>query len=232
MPEFAMPPVSTFLEQSFLMLVAAVAALFVVTQARLGHRMRGVVVVALWLGVAGALARSGVLAELSRMPPPFALMVLGYAAATIALAFSPLGTQLVERAPLAWLVGYQAFRIPVEIILHESYEEGLIPVQMTWSGMNFDVVTGVSALVVAALAARGRAPRALVAAWNVLGCALLATIVTVAFLSAPTPLRVFMNEPANTIVTTFPYVWLPAFLVQAALFGHVLVFRWLARARS
>lgn len=65
-----------------------------------------------------------------------------------------------------------------------------------------------------------------------LGCALLATIVTVAFLSAPTPLRVFMNEPANTIVTTFPYVWLPAFLVQAALFGHVLVFRWLARARS
>jgi hypothetical protein len=24
-------------------------------------------------------------------------------------------------------------------------------------------------------------------------------------------------------------VWLPAFLVQAALFGHVLVWRWLAR---
>jgi hypothetical protein len=226
-----MPPVPAHLAQSFLVIVAAVAALFVVTQARLGHRSRGLVVVALWLGVAGLLASSGIIAELSRMPPPFALMMAGYFASTTALAFSPLGTQLVERAPLAWLVGYQAFRLPLEIFLHASYERGLIPIQMTWSGMNFDVLTGVSALALAALAARGRAPRALILAWNLLGLALLGIIVTVAFLSAPTPLRVFMNEPANTVVAEFPYVWLPTFLVQAALFGHVLVFRWLARER-
>jgi hypothetical protein len=30
----------------------------------------------------------------------------------------------------------------------------------------------------------------------------------------------------------FPYVWLPTFLVQAALFGHLLVFRALARKRT
>ena len=73
-------------------------------------------------------------------------------------------------------------------------------------------------------------PRALVLAWNALGLALLATIVAVAFLSTPSPLRVFANEPANTIVAAFPYVWLPAFLVQGALFGHLLVFRWAVRA--
>ncbi len=54
---------------------------------------------------------------------------------------------------------------------------------------------------------------------------LLFTIVSVAILSAPTPMRVFDNEPANTFVVTAPYVWLPAFLVQAALFGHLLVLR-------
>lgn len=233
-----MPEVPAHLTQMFLALVAALAALFVSAQSRLAGdtnaaRLRGTLagalVVAVWLAVPGVLAARGVLSDFSRLPPPFALLMLAMFAATTALAFSPLGTRLVAEAPIAWLVGYQAFRMPLELWLHASYERGLIPVQMTWSGMNFDVVTGLTALAVALLATRGSAPRGLIAAWNALGCALLAAIVTIAFLSAPTPLRVFMNEPANTIVATFPYIWLPAFLVQAALFGHVLVWRWLAR---
>lgn len=62
-------------------------------------------------------------------------------------------------------------------------------------------------------------------AWNTLGLVLLANIVTVALLSAPTPLRVFMNEPANVWITHAPWVWLPAVMVFAALAGHVLVYR-------
>ncbi len=226
------------LAQMFLALVAAVAALFVSAQSRLAgaanaQRLRGtltgMLVVGAWLALPGWLAARGVLTDFSRVPPPFVLLMLAMFAATTALAFSPLGTRLVAHAPIAWLVGYQVFRAPLEFWLHASYERGLLPVQMTWSGMNFDVVTGLSALAVAALAAFGAAPRILIAAWNALGCALLAAIVTIAFLSAPTPLRVFMNEPTSTLVATFPYVWLPAFLVQAALFGHVLVWRWLSR---
>ncbi|HKQ78896.1 MAG TPA: hypothetical protein VJ810_34675 [Blastocatellia bacterium] len=64
-----------------------------------------------------------------------------------------------------------------------------------------------------------------------MGLALLINIVTIAILSAPTPLRKFFNEPANTFVTYFPFVWLPAFLVQAAWFGHLLVFRRLRQTR-
>ena len=60
---------------------------------------------------------------------------------------------------------------------------------------------------------------------------LVVNIVTIAVLSMPTPLRMFMTEPANTIAPTHaPYIWLPVFLVQAALFGHLLVFRKLWRA--
>lgn len=235
-----MTEVPAHLAQMFLALVAAVAALFVSAQSRLAgdspaERLRGTLagalVVAVWLGVSGLLAARGALSDFARVPPPFALLMLAFTAATTALALSPLGTKLVTNAPLAWLVGYQAFRVPLEYWLHAMWERGFIPVQMTWSGVNFDVATGIAALAVAGLAARGRAPRALVAAWNALGCALLATIVTVAFLSMPTPLRVFTNEPASTIVATLPYVWLPAFLVQAAWFGHLLVWRRLARDR-
>jgi hypothetical protein len=61
---------------------------------------------------------------------------------------------------------------------------------------------------------------------------LLLNIVVIAILSMPTPLRHFHNEPANTFIAYFPYIWLPAFLVQVALFGHLLVFRWLRRAQT
>ena len=49
----------------------------------------------------------------------------------------------------------------------------------------------------------------------------------VAVLSMPTPLQRF--TPPNTFITAPPYVWLPVFLVQAAWFGHLLVFRRLAQ---
>lgn len=48
----------------------------------------------------------------------------------------------------------------------------------------------------------------------------------------PTPLRLFMNEPSNIWVTGSPYVLLPGVLVVAAITGHLLVFRLLARSHS
>jgi hypothetical protein len=56
----------------------------------------------------------------------------------------------------------------------------------------------------------------------------LSRSLVIAVLSAPTPLPVFCHEPANVWITTFPYVWLPAVMVPAAIFGHLLVFRCLA----
>jgi len=235
-----MPAVPAHLAQMFLALVAAVAALFVSAQSRLAgktqaQRLRGtlagMLVVGAWLALPGVLASRGALDDFSRLPPPFALLMLALLGATLALAFSPLGTRLVARAPIAWLVGYQAFRAPLEYWLNAMYENGSLPPQITWSGRNFDVVTGVLAVGIGVLAARGAAPRALIAAWNWLGFALLVNVVGTAVLSLPTPLRVFTNEPSTALVASFPYIWLPAFLVQAALFGHVLVWRWLAHAK-
>lgn len=105
------------------------------------------------------------------------------------------------------------------------HQQGRVPVQMTFAGRNFDILTGILALVVAALAMRNRLPAWGLLLWNRLGLGLLCNIVSIALPSTPTPLRVFLNEPANTIIATAPYIWLPVFLVPAALFGHLLVFR-------
>jgi hypothetical protein len=104
---------------------------------------------------------------------------------------------------------------------------------MTYSGRNFDVATGISGLVLGLwLMNRKSVPRAVVLTWNLLGLALLANIVGVAVLSVPGPLRQFGDEPANRLPSTFPFVWLPSFLVQVALGSHLLVFRQLRLRQS
>ena len=63
-----------------------------------------------------------------------------------------------------------------------------------------------------------------------LGFVLLVNIVTVAIVSTPM-FGWFGADRLNTFVTYFPFVWLPAVLVTAALMGHVLVWRWLSSGR-
>jgi hypothetical protein len=97
---------------------------------------------------------------------------------------------------------------------------------MTFTGLNFDVTTGATALSLAPLVARGGAPRWLVWGWNTLGTLLLLNISAVAVASLPA-FAAFGREPSrlNTWVAYFPFVWLPAGLVSAAVLGHVLLWR-------
>jgi hypothetical protein len=71
-------------------------------------------------------------------------------------------------------------------------------------------------------------PPVVLLVWNLLALALLANIVVVAVLSTPVPFRSFPDGPANLLPSTFPFVWLPTCLVQAALVGHLLIMRALA----
>lgn len=177
---------------------------------------------ALWLGFSGRLAATGFLSfEPPTLPPLLVLALLG----TVGLAFSRFGTRLAFGLPLPLLVGFQVFRVLVEIGLHRAHAEGLVPAQLTWSGLNFDVLSGILAALLALLARLGPVPRWLLFAWSLVGLGLLVNVVTIAVLSAPTPLRVFVAEPANVFVTRFPFVWLPGLLVPMALLGHLLVLR-------
>lgn len=211
----------------------ALAVAFVAGWVRAGGRaLPAAAGVAGWLALTAAIALSGVLARFDVRPPtilPFMILVVG---AALALGFSAVGERLARELPLAWLVGIQGFRLPLELVMHRAASEGVMPAQMSFSGWNFDIVTGATALAVAALVAAGRAPRALVAAWNVLGLALLAGIGVIAVASVPA-LHAFGTAPErlNTWVAYFPYVWLPAGPVAFALAGHVVVGRRLARTR-
>ena len=224
------PQPSTLAIAAHLALVLLLCLLLVRAVARAGLRAPlFALCLCAWLGLSFALARSGWLLHFERVPPR-ALFLLGPGAVLAAgLALGPFGRALLERLPLAWLVGFQTFRIAVELLLWMLYREGVLPEQMTFEGANLDVASGISALFVAALLARGLCSRWLLWIWNLGALALLVNIVVIALRSMPGPWRAYTNEPANTIVLAGVFVWIPALYVLCAWFGHVLVLRALLR---
>ena len=138
--------------------------------------------------------------------------------------------------PSPLLVGFQGFRVLVEARAapcvygrsHAGSDELLRPQFRHRQRRDRDRCRALAG------ARAARSPR-LVFAWNTLGVALLLNILIVALLSAdPTPMRVFMNEPANVWVTRAPWIWLPTVMVLAAMMGHVLVYRrlWIQRTAA
>ncbi|MBI1760214.1 MAG: hypothetical protein HYR56_02150 [Acidobacteria bacterium] len=238
-----MSQASTLSQIVFLLLVAFVAGCWWIgqrqaaadseTAATTNRWTRNVLFILLvWLAVPAALALSGWLHDFTARPPRFPLLLVSAFLLTTWLAFSSYGTRLIEGLPIGWLIGFQVFRLPLEWLLHRLYQENVVPVQMTYAGRNFDIITGTLALLLLLWSKRTALPHWALWAFNLIGLALLINIVTIALLSAPLPLRRFFNEPANTFIADWPWVWLPAFLVQAAWFGHLLVFRRLRRMRS
>jgi len=225
----------------FIVLPLLVTAGFVLACEWAGRRLgeeRGVrhrravrvgVAVVVWLLLTALLAVSGVLQRFDRTPPPFAGLVLAVTVIGIVVPLSPLGSLLVRGLPLWALIGSQVFRFPLELVMHQAYLEGVMPVQMSYSGRNFDIVTGITAGLLGLWLARRPVPRWIVAGWNLLGFALLVNVVTVAIVSTPA-FGWFGGDRFSTFVTYFPFVWLPAALVLAALMGHILVWRSLRRA--
>lgn len=179
---------------------------------------------AAWLLLTAGLARAGVLADFSTVPPRIGLLLFPALLFTVFLGFSSFGDRL-SLLPLSFLIGFQAFRIPIELLIHRAVAEGIAPQQMTWNGMNWDILSGISALLLFPFA--NRIPRWGLLAWNTLALALLLWIVGVAVLSFPGAFQ--RLKPDNVWVAYFPFVWLPAVAVTSALLGHVVLYRRLLR---
>ena len=222
------PQASSLVELGVPGLAVLVMALVVIAVFRTSERRVAVGVafgVALWLAITGVLGSSGYFARFEGLPPPLLVLILPTLALPIVLGLSRTGGALAG-LPVALLVLFHGFRLPLELVMHRAATEGTMPPQMTYTGFNFDIVSGLTALVVGGLALFGRAPHWLLLAWNALGSLLLAAIVVIAVASLP-QFQAFGHEPSrvNTWVAHFPFVWLPAGLVTGALLGHVILWR-------
>src|ERR1700754_398915 len=184
------------------------------------------IVTLFWAILLTVLSLSGFFADFSALPPRIGLAVLLPLPIVLIFAFSSTGTEWLRLVPPQRLVYWQSFRILVDIVLWVNYMRGLIPVQMSFEGRNFDVLSGLLAIPVAYYCFVRRSwPRWIVVAYNIAGLGLLLNVIIISVLSMPTPLRYFHNEPANTLLGHFPYIFLPGILVPLAYSLHILSLR-------
>ena len=185
-----------------------------------------------YLAVPALLATSGQFDRYDSVPAPALAMVLLLTLVTVRFATSAAGARVASSVGVAALVGFQLFRVPVEWLLYRLSVEQVIPEVMTYAGLNFDIVSGITGGLLGLWLLRRNVPGWVLSLWNLMGLALLANIVLVAVLSTPVPFRVFTDGPPNLLPGTFPFVWLPSFLVQLALLGHLMLFRRLRSASA
>ena len=182
----------------------------------------------LWAAFVSGWSMSGRMADFSIFPFNVLPILIIPLITILIITFSKTFWEILIHVPAQNLVRLQSFRFFVEILLWALFIQNQLPIQMTFEGRNFDVLSGLSAPIVAYLISRQKLSRGGLIIWNILCLGLLLNILVTAILSMPGPMRVFINEPANTIVTAFPVSWLPGLLVPLAYGLHFLSLRQLA----
>ena len=178
-----------------------------------------------WLGIAAALAQSGVLAAWTAFPPRWPLLPLTALGTLVLLTLTPTSRRLLAVIPPWQPVALQAFRVGVELAFWRLHAEGVAPIQVTFEGRNFDALVGLTAPVIAAGIASGRFGPRLTIAWNLFGLAMLFNAIGTVATSTPGPLRLnWPGEPFSAIAS-WPVIWIPALLAPLGIFLHVVSIR-------
>jgi len=203
-------------------------ALFYLAARRSG---RALAVALAWLLGQSVLSISGFYTVTTTLPPRLMFALGPPLLFLLSRLATARGRALLAGLRLDVLTLLHVVRLPVELGLYGLYLHGAVPRIMTFEGGNWDILMGLSAPLVYGLVRRRQIGRGVLLAWNGLGLALLANIVVVAVLSAPSPIQRLAFAQPNVALLHFPFGWLPAVLVPLVLLAHVAAL-WQLRASS
>lgn len=186
-----------------------------------------------WLAIQSLVAYSGFYTITNTVPPRFLLLVLPPLAFIVLLFFTKRGKRFIDSLDIKTLTLLHSIRIPVEIILLWLFLQKTIPQIMTFEGRNFDIISGISALLIYYFGfIRKTLNKKWIIAWNFLCLALLINIVAIAILAAPFTFQKLAFDQPNVAVLYFPFVWLPCFIVHVVLLSHLASIRQLLKVKE
>lgn len=189
------------------------------------YKMPALAGLAAWISYGGILGYTGVIANTSALPPGMFYMLVPIIMLVMFMARSRIGETVALSFPLWFLMGFESFRLVVEIFLHQLWIDGQVPKMLTYQGTNFDILIGISAPVVAWLLISRRISNRVALVWNVIGIMMLANVAVRAVLTSPGTLHFISTEVPNTAIGAFPYTYIPCLMVPLALVLHVLSIR-------
>lgn len=178
--------------------------------------------ISVWIFIISLLTFQGFFENFEARPPRLILFVLPTLLVVLLSLIIRSSRKVIDKMPITTLTYIHIIRVPIEIVLWWLYVNGAVAESMTFEGLNYDILSGISApfagLFLVGLKSKSRISAIL---WNLITLALLVNIVFHALLATP----YFYNPPpsaqANIAVFHFPFVLLPTFVVPAIFFCHV-----------
>jgi len=178
----------------------------------------------IWVTVAVLVAQANVFmaTPAGRLPatpmailPPI-LLALGW------LMTSHRAKQVLQATPVSWLVRIQVFRVIGANFL-VLWWLGLVPGEFALPAGLGDLLVGLLAFPVAARLDAGDSGAVAAARWwNIFGVLDLVVAVGAGFLTAPGPFQQLAIDRPNVLVTAYPLVLIPVFLVPLSIILHSL----------
>ncbi len=177
----------------------------------------------IWLFLTAWLAANHFFDDFSFKPPKLFFFVIFYVISGLIPFMTQKGRAFLKQIPITSLTYLHIIRVPVEIVLWWLFLEGQVPEKMTFEGVNYDIISGITAPFAAIFLVGYKGYRRTGAIiWNVLALMLLINIVAHAILATP-----FFYDPAiydtkNVAVLYPPFVWLPVFVAPSVLLAHII----------
>lgn len=186
-----------------------------------------------WFVVVTAMATTGALTYPKGLGTPGLGVAIAVPMIVLIGAFLGMSSvrQAVQRIPLAALIGVNAVRIlgVTFLILYGAHR---LPAPFAPAAGWGDILVGVTAAPLAWLVARrAGSARPLIWIWNTLGLLDLVVAIGLGVVSAPGPTQLIYATPGTTIMTTLPWLIIPAFLVPLLACTHLAVFHRLVTGR-
>jgi hypothetical protein len=207
------------------MLVVVVAGVLLI-QAAPQHKQWVTRILGFLILAQSGAAFSGFYLDSQSMPPRFALAILPSVIIIVGLFTFKKGKEFLDTLDLRFLLMIHFLRIPVEWCLYDLYQQAMIPEIMTFEGRNFDILIGITAIIIYLITYTfKRYNRALLIIWNVIGMIFLLNIVVHAILSVQSPIQQFGFDQPNRAVLEYPFVLLPAVVVPLVMLSHLATLR-------
>ena len=186
-----------------------------------------------WFALAVALAVVGTYHVRSDQPPTIAFgIMIPILIGSLLIWRSPAISRLIDAIPRHWVVAIQVYRVEGVIFLI-LYGANLLPGLFAVPAGVGDMVIGLTALYIGFNATRqGRLRSQSVWRWNVFGIADLVVALTTGLLTSPSPFQIFAFDHPNQLISMFPLVLIPTFLVPLAMVLHVISLIQLRRASA
>jgi hypothetical protein len=179
-----------------------------------------------WTVYLSIMVKAGMFREL-KSPPSIVLFAILPAFTVITIVnVAKRFRYIFDHSPVEWILYLQGFRIFVELLIHAIYKKGLGPVETTYEGYNFDIVSGITAILLARAYSKRLVSKKLVILWNIFGLLLLVNIVTIFNTLILKPrLWGYSETPIHPDFATMPYLLIAGVFMPVAVFMHILCIR-------